>query len=148
MSLNIAGDGPELERLQQQVASLNLGSTVTFSGWADDIVGFFSDADLFVLPSRDEPFGIVVLEAMACAVPMVVTTTQGPKSILDNTTATFIPANDVDALSSAIKDAIDNFAESRARATRAQELCRDRYSAAPVLSAYESLYAELNNAET
>ena len=54
--LEIGGDGPERGSLKALAARLGIGDRVTFCGWIDDVAAFLADADLFVLPSRIEPF--------------------------------------------------------------------------------------------
>lgn len=64
-ALHIGGDGPERKHLQQLAVTLELGRNVKFHGWVDDTGSFIKRSDVMVLPSLDEPFGIVVLEVMA-----------------------------------------------------------------------------------
>ena len=73
LGLVIAGDGPERGSLQQQVIDLGLDGHVWFPGSLaqSEVVGVFRHAELFVLPSRVEPFGIVVLEAWRAGVPVI-----------------------------------------------------------------------------
>lgn len=78
----IAGDGPLLPSLRQQVADAGLQEQVQFPGWSTDIPGFMRQLDLFVLPSRHEPFGIVLIEAMASGLACVTTATEGPCEII------------------------------------------------------------------
>ncbi|MGR3278808.1 glycosyltransferase family 4 protein [Acaryochloris marina NIES-2412] len=69
----IAGDGPDRTRLENKVKSLNLDDYVIFLGWIyDDLkVEYLRLADAFLMPSRGEGFGIVLLEAMACGIPVL-----------------------------------------------------------------------------
>ena len=106
--LEIGGDGPERASLQALAGRLGIEDRVTFCGWIDDVAAFLADADLFVLPSRVEAFGIVVLEAMACGVPIVATRLSGPLETLDEDTALLVPSDDPAAM-----------AEARARAALA-----------------------------
>lgn len=77
----IAGDGEEAKNLQAQCTELGLEDFVRFPGWAKDKRAFFDSIDVFCLPSRHEPFGIVLLEAMAHGVPVVTTPSEGPSQI-------------------------------------------------------------------
>lgn len=71
--LVIAGDGPLLHTLQQQVNDLGLNNRVEFVGWvnSDEKIELLSSADIFCLPSKNDSFGMVFIEAMACHLPVV-----------------------------------------------------------------------------
>ena len=83
IKLTIGGDGPERKALKKLAEDLDICHRVEFIGWVEDVTEYLKGSDLFVLPSRDEPFGIVILEAMAAGIPIVTTKTQGPLEILD-----------------------------------------------------------------
>ncbi len=92
IKLTIGGDGPERKALKKLAEDLDICHRVEFIGWVEDVTEYLKGSDLFVLPSRDEPFGIVILEAMAAGIPIVTTKTQGPLEILDKKTAYFTEA--------------------------------------------------------
>ncbi|HHQ68753.1 MAG TPA: glycosyltransferase, partial [Halothiobacillaceae bacterium] len=115
--LKIAGRGPQLAKLQAQAAVLGVDEKIEFSGWVTDIAGFLDQGDVFVLPSRDEPFGIVVLEAMARGLAIVSTKTQGPLEILSEDMAWLVDCDDRDALKQALFEA---YSDDRSRADKAQ----------------------------
>jgi glycosyltransferase involved in cell wall biosynthesis len=95
----IGGDGPERAALEQLAAFFGLNDVLTFAGWVTDKPAFFANIDLFCLPSRHEPFGIVLLEAMAHATPIVSTNSEGPAEILrDGTDGLVVPRGDADQL--------------------------------------------------
>jgi glycosyltransferase involved in cell wall biosynthesis len=71
----IIGDGPERDKLEKLVNDLQLKDNIHFEGFMehyDDLIGYIKSSDVFVLPSTREGFGIVVLEANACGIPVVV----------------------------------------------------------------------------
>lgn len=82
--LKLAGAGYFEEELKKLVKELNVENEVEFLGWIKDKKDFFSAIDIFVLPSENEPFGIVLLEAMKFAKPIIATDADGPKEILTN----------------------------------------------------------------
>lgn len=139
----IGGDGPERAALLSQAALLGMGGQVSFPGWQDDVAAFLNGAAAFVLPSRDEPFGIVVLEAMARGIPIVATATQGPREILCPESAYLVPIDDPAALATALARALNRPEERRAMAQAALELFRRRYAedvvVPQVISAYQRL---------
>lgn len=104
--LIIGGDGGEKEKLRQRVSSLKLEQGVRFVGWISDVKAFLSQGTVFVLPSRDEPFGIVLLEVMASGVPIVTTKTGGACEILTDKTAYFAELADPVSLAGAMLQAI------------------------------------------
>ena len=125
--LLIGGDGPERQNLQALVETLGLADAVSFPGWVEDTAGFLDQADLFVLPSRDEPFGIVVLEAMARGLPLVATRSHGPREILDDTQAWLCETDQAAGLERAISAALAAPEQAQQRATRALENYCQRY---------------------
>lgn len=141
--LVLGGDGPEASRLQTQASRLGIAERVTFAGWIDDVAGFLGDAHLFVLPSHDEPFGIVVLEAMARGIPIVTTPTVGPREILDDHSACFAARDDAAALHVAVSQSLGDYARACARAATALAIFRDLYSTEVVLARYLDLYSAL-----
>lgn len=82
--LRLAGKGPEEAALREKAAQLGVSDLVNFDGWVQDKEAFFREIDVFCLPSLEESFGIVLLEAMAQGVPIVSTATPGPQTILTN----------------------------------------------------------------
>lgn len=137
--LYIAGDGVERRRLMDLATALNLGDKVCFAGWQDDIRSFLLQGDLFVLPSRYEPFGIAVLEAMACGVPIIATKCHGPVEILDNDSAWLCDA-DEDSLTRALRAAISDPEGRQSRAEAAWTSFRERYAADKVIPKFERVY--------
>ncbi|MBT6193445.1 MAG: glycosyltransferase family 4 protein, partial [Proteobacteria bacterium] len=108
----------------------------------DDVSQFLKDGDLFILPSRDEPFGIVVLEAMASGIPILASTTQGPLEILDSDMGYFTNLHTSTSLADDILDTIRS-EERHLKAAKALECFEQNYSASSVVAEYESLYERL-----
>jgi glycosyltransferase involved in cell wall biosynthesis len=81
----VLGGSGELDcELRGLASELGLSKRIHFAGWVADKADFFSSIDLFVLPSRDEPFGIVVIEAARYGIPIVATRCHGPLDIIDD----------------------------------------------------------------
>jgi glycosyltransferase involved in cell wall biosynthesis len=72
-SLTVAGTGPMENRLRELAEELSLGERVKFVGWVEyeQKLDLLDEADVFCLPSRNDSFGMVYLEAMAAGVPIV-----------------------------------------------------------------------------
>lgn len=141
--LVLAGEGPERPRLEALAATLELQDRVAFPGWIEDVGPLLEAADLFVLPSLEEPFGIVLLEAMAAGLPMVATRTPGPLELLDPESGWLVPAGDPAALAGALLEAAGDPGGRRRCGERGLTLYRERYSADAVLPRYEAFYRRI-----
>lgn len=80
--LLIVGDGPEAGRLRREASRTNVARRIHFCGWRPDATGILRSSDLFVLPSRWEGMPNVLLEAMACSLPVVCTQVEGVSEVL------------------------------------------------------------------
>jgi glycosyltransferase involved in cell wall biosynthesis len=114
----IGGDGNEADKLKALCASLGLNDYVEFPGWIEDKEHFYKTIDMFCLPSLQEPFGIVLLEAFINCVPVVTTDTEGPIEIArPHIDALMVEAGNVEALADSFEKFIRNpkFAERIAK---------------------------------
>jgi glycosyltransferase involved in cell wall biosynthesis len=99
----LAGDGPERLALRRLADQHGLQDVLTFPGWVDDKPTFFAGIDVFCLPSLHEPFGIVLIEAMAQGLPIVATDSEGPSEILhDGIDGVLVPRGDAERLAEAL----------------------------------------------
>jgi glycosyltransferase involved in cell wall biosynthesis len=113
----IAGDGPEHARLRALAAELGLNDAVSFTGALPDqeLELLYRQADIFCLPSVQEGFGIVFLEAMACGLPVVATLAAAiPEVVPDRRAGLLVPPGDIAALAHAL---IELLARPRQRAS-------------------------------
>lgn len=119
--LTIIGDGPEYNNLCTIVSELGLSDCVALFGKADreEVKTVLSGADAFVLSSYYETFGVVLIEAMACGLPVISTKCGGPESIIKNERLGLMCEVDLNSLSEAMiklvhtdfdKDYIRNYA--------------------------------------
>jgi len=103
----IAGIGPEEAALKQRVAAHKLEQRIKFIGWREDTEALLATADIFVCPSRHEPLGNVVIEAFAQGLPVIATTSQGPKALItDGENGLLTPVDNADALAAAVNRVI------------------------------------------
>lgn len=104
--LVIVGDGEERQRLEAQVQALNLPD-VRFAGFRNqtELPAFFRLADIFVLPSRHEPWGLIVNEAMACGCAVIVSSDVGSHAdlVADGVQGCVYPVGDIAALTAALQ---------------------------------------------
>ena len=102
----IAGDGPDRPRLEAKAKSLGLGSCVIFAGRIaeDEKVAHYHLADAYVMPSRGEGFGIVILEAMACGVPALASNKDGGReALLDGKLGLLVDPDDPASVAAGIR---------------------------------------------
>ena len=103
--LNIIGTGAKLEQYRALAEELNVSRYVNFLGFVEHekMPAYYAQADLFVLPSRRESFGLVLAEAMACGLPVVATAAGAiPEVVEDGVTGVLVPPDDPEALANAI----------------------------------------------
>ena len=129
LQLTIAGDGPEMENLVKQRDSLGLHDRVRFLGMSEDVSILMKQSDVYVLPSVAETFGIVILEAMACGLPIVATDTDGPLEILNSSSAVLVEQNSASALCKGIEMAISMPVDTHQRTCEALKIYKERYTA-------------------
>ena len=125
--LLLGGDGPERTRIGALCRELEVADRVELPGWIENVGEFLAHADVFVLPSHFEPFGIVVLEAMSMGIPIIATRTDGPMEVLDPDTAYFADIADVDSLATAMHTAAVEPERRINRARTALERYRTTY---------------------
>jgi len=140
--LIVLGVGPLLERLQALTAELGLTSAVDFLGFKEDPLPYFRRADAFLLTSRAEGFGNVLVEAMACGTPVISTDCQhGPREILqDGRYGTLVAQHDPEAFAAAM----DRLPELRARCPASMLRERaDEFTNAACAARYLALFRSL-----
>jgi L-malate glycosyltransferase len=141
--LLLAGIGPERTAVKEQVRQLGLEERVHFLGDQESIVDLMSMADLFLLPSATESFGLAALEAMSCGLPVLASRVGGlPELIESGVDGWLCPLGDVEAFAAA---GIELLRDTRlyghmGRAARATAC--ERFSIARILPQYLECYQE------
>ena len=125
-SLCFVGDGPLRAMLAEQARDLGVAERVFFAGFRNqgELPAFYDLADVFVLPSRREPWGLVVNEAMNAARAIVVSDQvgSGPDLVKPGENGSIVPVNDVDRLAAALADALSSPAQTAALGRRSLEI--------------------------
>jgi N-acetyl-alpha-D-glucosaminyl L-malate synthase BshA len=97
--LLFVGEGPDLPKIQCKIKELGLSEKVHFLGRQDDVAQVISMADILMLPSEKESFGLVALEAMACGVPTIGSEAGGiPELVLHGKTGFLSPIGDTKSM--------------------------------------------------
>jgi len=142
--LVILGEGEEWPRLMEEVNNLAIQDAVMFLGFQPNPYKYMRRADLFVLPSLWEGLPTVLIEAMACGVPIVSTNCpSGPSEIItDGENGLLVPPADVPALTNAILRVLENPKWAVDVRNRAREKARE-FSVEQVVPQYEQLFNSL-----
>ncbi|MDT4922226.1 MAG: hypothetical protein QOI15_3128, partial [Pseudonocardiales bacterium] len=143
VDLVIAGDGSERAGLERQIAAAGLADRVELIGGVPAAQAFqlFRGATGFVLPSRQEPQGIVVIEAMAAGAPVVATRVGGvPETVRDGVNGLLTDV-DPDAIAKALRVLLDDPDAARGRAARASADV-EAYDWWRITDEYEACYAD------
>lgn len=139
--LLLVGEGPELHRVRELVKELSLSSKVIFLGKQDEVANLISLADLLLLPSEKESFGLVALEAMACGVPVIASNAGGLPEVVDDGVTGFL-SNVGDTLKMT-KDILTLFNHSDKYHSFSQKgiaHVKSRFSCENIVNQYEQLY--------
>ncbi|MBI2472792.1 MAG: glycosyltransferase family 4 protein [Planctomycetes bacterium] len=138
------GDGELKEELIRQTKILGLENHVRFLGMRNDVPEIISCSDLFVLPSINEGFGVVLLEAMAMKCPIVATNVGGvPEVVLDGETGILVPSKDTRQLVSAIVKLLKDHSFASRMAENGYQRLRTYFDIKDTVSKTERMYKEL-----
>ena len=139
--LVLVGDGPERAALEQRVRDEGVSEAVMFAGERQDLVSLLSCADLFLLPSAQESFGMAALEAMACEVPVVASRVGGLPEVIDDGATGFLcePA-DLDGMAERGVDVLMDAARHERIAFAGAIAVRTRFCTDAIVPLYEEYY--------
>lgn len=139
--LILVGDGPETPVAEQVAKELGVLDRVTFVGVVDRVAPLLPAADLFLLPSASESFGLVALEAMASGVPVIASDVGGlPEVVEHGATGYLAPVGDVDRMAEYAIDLLSDCAQQKAFARAAQERAAQFFDYRKIVPQYEAIY--------
>jgi glycosyltransferase involved in cell wall biosynthesis len=109
--LYIFGSGPEYKRLLKLVFNLKLEKKVFLKGqvYPNDLVKFYQRSHCFVLPSIKETFGVVLIEAMACGLPIISTSSGGPEDLIKPFNGVLVEPTNVSQMAQAMQYILNNY---------------------------------------
>ena len=142
--LLLVGEGPELPACRSLARELGITDRIVFLGEQEYIEALLPYADLFLLPSDHESFGLVALEAMSCAVPVIATRGGGTAEVIDDGTSGFLAdPGDVAGMSELAIELLQDGERRVAVGAAARAAARARFDIEPAVERYLDLYASL-----
>ncbi len=139
--LALVGEGPERAACEILAEEYGIADRVFFLGNRREIESILPAADVFLLPSSQESFGLAALEAMSCGVCVIACRSGGlPELVVDGETGYLFEVGDVDGMSEAALALLSNEAERERMGAQARERARDEYPTDRIVAQYESFY--------
>ena len=143
--LDIVGEGEERQIIESKIQQFDLGSQVKLLGVKkpEEVSDLLCQSDCFVLSSRLETFGIVVIEAMAKGLPVIATIFGGPETFVRPEDGILVPKENAEELSKAMKKMIENYQNFDSAEIR--RYCHDSFSQDVIADKIINIYKEVIN---
>ncbi len=142
--LVMVGDGPELSSVRYHGEQLEMNGNIVYVGKQANIADYLGIADVFLLPSELESFGLAALEAQACEVPVIATRIGGiPEVINDGETGFLSDVGDVEKMSTDTLRLLRDEELRRTFGERGRELSVQRYSTNKIIPQYIAFYEKI-----
>jgi N-acetyl-alpha-D-glucosaminyl L-malate synthase BshA len=142
--LVMVGDGPDRGAAEDEARQLGVFDDVKFLGRIDAVAPLLAIADVYLLPTDRESFGLSALEAMACGVPVVAAGVGGmPEVVEDGVTGTLCAVGDTDAMAAAAIRLITDRAHWERQGAAGVARARSLFDIDDIVSQYESVYTSL-----
>lgn len=139
--LLLVGDGPERAKVEQRCRELGCCDSITFIGNLPLVEEVLVGADLFLLPSNAESFGLSALEALACKVPVIGARAGGlPEVVIDGECGFLPPVGDVDAMAEGALSLLEDDELHRRFGEAARQRVLDNFSQDVVVEHYRQIY--------
>jgi N-acetyl-alpha-D-glucosaminyl L-malate synthase BshA len=141
--LVMVGDGPDRVDAENEARALGVDKSVFFLGRLDSVAPLLAGADLFLLPSQNESFGLSALEALASGVPVIAANAGGIVEVVRNgETGILCPVGDVEAMARASVEILRDESRWKAMSAMAAEDARARFGLDAIVGQYEALYRD------
>ncbi len=147
--LVLIGSGPEKEHARAMVHEKGLDDVVHFLGTQTDVSRLIACADLYMLISSHESFGLTALEAMSCGVPVLGTTGSGMDEFVgDGDAGILFDVGDIDGMIEGCAAILSDETRAKELRERSRSLVVERYSEEKVIGQYEELYGRMCGGES
>ena len=144
--LLLVGDGPDRSECERLCRQLGLCDDVKFLGKQDGLVEILNAADIFLIPSQSESFGLAALEAMACGLPVISSNIGGlPELIRHNETGFIAGIGDVDRMAKYVVDLFTNQRKYELFSAKARDRAVNVFNKLKIVPQYEEYYKEILN---
>jgi N-acetyl-alpha-D-glucosaminyl L-malate synthase BshA len=142
--LLLIGDGPERSAAEFLATRLGVADRVDFLGKQENVNELLALADLMVMPSEMESFGLAALEAMACRVPTISTRVGGvPELVEHDVNGLLYEVGDVEAMAAGAIDLLSDPERLEAMSNAARRTAQDRFCASRIIPLYERYYQQV-----
>lgn len=144
--LVLVGDGPDRSECERLCRQLELCDSVKFLGKQEALVDILASADLFLIPSQSESFGLAALEAMACGLPVISSSVGGlPELVRHNETGFIAEIGDVDRMAKYAIDLLSNDKKYNLFSNNARKRAVNKFDKSKVIPIYEEYYKKVLN---
>ncbi len=142
--LMLVGDGPDRSTAEYLARKLGVRDRIHFLGKQDNVNELLPVADLMLMPSEMESFGLAALESMACRVPAIGTRVGGvPELIQDGVNGILCEVGDVEAMALAAIDLLGDAGWLESMRVAARKTAQDHFCASTIISVYENYYRQV-----
>jgi N-acetyl-alpha-D-glucosaminyl L-malate synthase BshA len=142
--LIMVGDGPELSAIRYRGEQLGMNGNVVYVGKQANIADYLGVADVFLLPSELESFGLAALEAQACEVPVIATRIGGIPEVVNEGESGFLSeVGDIEKMSVDTLKLLGDEELRRSFGTRGRDLAISRYSTEKIIPQYIAFYEKI-----
>lgn len=147
VKLLLIGEGPDRQAAHQLAVELGMHNHVLFLGMQDYIENILACADLFLLPSEEESFGLAGLEAMSCGCPVIASKVGGiPEVVDDGVNGYLVPLGNVEAMAAHAVKLLTDDAKMASFRKSAREKAIETFNESKMITEYEKYYEEILNA--
>lgn len=145
--LLLVGDGPDRSECERLARQLNLTDHVKFLGKQEGLVEIINSADIFLIPSQSESFGLAALEAMSCGKPVVSSSVGGlPELIKHNESGFIAEIGDIERMAKYVVDLLTNEKKYEAFSNSSRDRAINKFDKSIVIPMYEEFYNHIVNA--